>query len=182
MKKVVIGCVAVFVAFILITCIAAGTILSSRNTAVTLENKVKAQYASNQASYDGMWKTFVEMTQVTDLQAKQMKEVYTGLISGRYQDPNLLFKMVKEDNPKLDTTVYTKIQQAIEAGRKGFTNDQKKVLDIVREYNTYIQHHFIMAAITGRTQLDENKYITTSDRTKDAFNSGKDGAVNLNGK
>jgi hypothetical protein len=161
--------------------IGAATLWSHRNTAVELEERIAMQYKANQNSYDNMWKKFVELTQVTELQAQQMKDVYTDLIAGRYQDSNLLFKMVQENNPTLDTGTYTQLQRQIEAGRNTFKNDQDKLLDIIREYNAKVRRWFIMSAITGRTRIDENNYIITSERTEDAFNSKKDDVINLTG-
>lgn len=147
-----------------------GSTWSGRNRAYKLENKVKAQYASNQSEYDNMWKKFKELTQVTSLQAEQFKSVYTDLIAGRNQDANLLFKSIREDNPKLDASVYKQLQTEISAGRNTFQNSQKKIIDLVREYNDYVGTSPLMMLI-GRNELDQNDYFITSFETKDAFNS-----------
>lgn len=159
--------------------IGGGTLWSHRNTAVELEETIKAQYTANQSNYDAMWKSLKEMTQVTELQAEQFKDVYTDLITGRNQDTGLLFKAIQEQNPQLDTTVYTEIQREISSNRKVFDNNQKKIADIIREYNTYIKKHPIMAALTSRTEIDSSDYIVTSDKTDKAFFTGKDDEINL---
>lgn len=181
MKKTLIVVLAVLGFFVLGGIITGASLLSGWKTTVSLEEQVNAQYVSNKSNYDNMWKKFVEMTQVTELQAKQYKDVYSGLISGRYQDPNLLFKMVKEDNPKLDGSVYVELQREISAGRAQFDNNQKEIADMIREYNTYVRQHFIMSTIFNKKPMDPNKFIVTSERTQGAFDSGKDDAVNLNG-
>lgn len=150
-----------------------------RNKAVDLEERIEAQYTSNKSNYDAMWKSFKEMTQVTELQANQFKELYTDLISGRYENTDLLFQAVQEQNPQLDTAVYTELQREISNGRKTFDNNQSKVVDIIREYNSYIKKHPIMKAITGREVKDSNEYIVTSERTDNAFNDKKDEKINL---
>lgn len=159
--------------------IGVSTTWSHRNTAVELEERIKAQHISNKSNYDNMWKSFKEIAQVTDMQAEHYKDVYTGLITGRNQDTNLLFKMIKEDNPKLDSSLYTKLQREISAGRKTFDNNQSKVTDMIREYNTFIKKKFIMASITGRKEMDANDYIITSGRTKKAFETGEDDVIDL---
>lgn len=174
--KIVAG---VLGSLVLVSAISFSTIWSQRNTAVTLEEKITAQYSANQSSYDNMWKRFKEITQVTELQTQQFKEVYMGLIQGRYQDSNLLFKMVKEQNPQMDTTVYSQLQREIVAGRLEFNNEQKTMVDVVREYNTLVRKDVIMAAITGRQVKDPNQYIVTSDKTQDAFKNKKDDVINL---
>lgn len=150
-------------------------------TAMQINDRIEAQLSSNKSAYDNMWKSFVEMTQVTDLQAEDFKEVYQGLIDARYDDPNVLFKMVQEQNPQLDTSVYKQLQQKIESGRKEFNNNQKTIADQVREYNGYIRRHFIMTAVSGLQQKDADEYMVLSDQTNGAFDSGKDGAVDLSG-
>lgn len=151
---------------------------NQRSHAIKLENGVKAQYTANQSEYDNMWKKFKELTQVTDLQAEQFKSVYTDLISGRYEDSNLLFKSVQEQNPKLDTSVYTQIQREISAGRNTFNNCQKKVLDKVNEYNNYVQTKPLLM-LMGKERLNESDYIVTSARTSDAFNTKQDDQIQL---
>lgn len=182
MKKAMMGMCALLVTIIVGGLIFGGVMLSQRNQAVALEQKIKAKYTSNKSNYDSMWKQMVEITQVSQLQAEQFKDVYTGLITGRNQDQNLLFKMIKEDNPKLDTKIYTDLARNISDNRKTFNNNQDQLTDIIREYNTYIQLKFVMAAITGRIELDPNDYITTSEQTTQAFDSKKADAINIAGK
>ena len=182
MSKGLIITVSILIGLFLIVAVGAGTLWSNRNTAVSLEERIDAKHTSNKSDYDNMWKKFVELTQVSELQADHYKEIYSGLIQGRYEDPNLLFKMVREDNPKLDGGVYTQIQREISAGRNQFNNNQSSLADMIREYNTFIRQKIIMTAITGRVKLDADKYIVTSERTSKAFDSGKDDVINLRGK
>jgi uncharacterized protein YutD len=177
--KVLIGLAVTVGISIAILAISALTILSHRNQAVKLEERIEAQYVSNQSNYDNMWKKFKEMTQVTDLQAEQFKDVYTDLMNGRYEDPNLLFKMVQEQNPQLSQEVYTQLQREISAGRNTFDNKQAQIADIIREYNSYVKVNFVMAAITKRSTKDASEYIITSEQTQKAFTDKKDDVINL---
>lgn len=159
----------------------AGGIWSERKKAVSLEMKIEAQYVSNKSNYDAMWKTIVEMTQVTDMQAEHFKDVYTSLITGRNQDANLLVKSIQEVNPRLETSLYTQIQNTVISNRKQFDKNQQYLTDIIREYNEYIVNHPIMSMITGRTKKDANEYITTSSQTKQAFETKEAEAINIRG-
>lgn len=158
---------------------AVGSIWSHRNTMVELNERINAQYSTNKSSYDNMWKKFREMTQVTDLQAEKIKDVYKDLIAGRYQDPNLLFKMVQENNPQLDQSTFTNLQNEIASSRNSFNNNQEQITDIIREYNVYIQHKPITAKIFGYTERNTNDFITTSDSTEKAFDTKKDDEIKL---
>jgi hypothetical protein len=167
---------------ILIALVFVGSTWSIRQNAVAMESQIDGKFAANKSNYDKMWKSFKEMAQVTELQAKQMKDVYMGLIQGRNQDTNLLMKMVTEDNPKMEPGLYNKLMDHISSGRNAFDNNQKQIADIVQQYNTYIRQHIIMTAITGRKPMDINKFIVTSERTDEAFSSGQDDIVDLSGK
>lgn len=164
----------VIIGILLIVGIPTMSLWSHRNVAISLEEQIEAQETANKSDYDTMWKKFKEETQVTELQAEQIKDVYNDLIQGRNQDTDLLFKVVKEDNPKLDTAVYTKLQKDISSSRDNFSNNQKKIADKIREYNTYIEKKPFMKMITGRQKKDANDYIVTSEKTEDAFSTNKD--------
>lgn len=182
-NKIIIGCLAFVAFFVLVLIIGGSTLWNQRGEIVAMENKIDAQFQTNKSDYDKMWKTFTEMAQVTELQAEQFKDVYTDLIAGRNQDEGLLFKMVTESNPQLGTEVYTNLQRQIAADRATFSNNQKKILDIINQYNTLVEHKaIIIAMITGKKPLDSSKYIITSERTDKAFESGQDGTIDLNTK
>ena len=165
---------------VLIIILSISTILSVRGNMVELEEQFKAQYSSNQSNYDSMWKIFKESAQVTDKQAEDFKDVYTSIISGRYENgAGELMQMIQEDNPQMNTDLYTELQRQIEAGRKTFDNNQKKLIDVSREYNTYVRKHFIVAAILNKETINADDYVVTSERTDDAFKNGKDEEVKL---
>lgn len=149
-------------------------------TAMSMSDRIEAKLDSNMSNYDNMWKTFLEMTQVTEKQAEQFKEVYQGLIDSRYDDPEVLFKLVQEQNPQLGTEVYTQLQQRIESGRKEFSNSQSQLADIIREYNSYIRKRFLMRAFTGLDFKNADEYMVLSSKTLDAFENGAD-EIDLDG-
>ena len=183
MSKGLIAVLGFFGFVILVGIISVSTLFHFRSTAITLEEQVKAQHTANKSNYDNMWKSFKESAQVTDKQAEQFKSVYNDMISGRYEnDSQVLMKMVQEQNPQLDASVYTKLQNQIIAGRKEFDNNQKKIADIIREYNTYVRKHFISNAIFRFETKNADDYIVTSEKTQKAFDSGKDDAIDLNSK
>lgn len=158
------------------------TIWSHYTKANSLEEKIEAQYQSNQVYYDNMWKSFKEMAQVTDLQAEQMKDVYTSAIKGRYEDDATLIKMVKEDNPKMDDNMYSRLENHIATSRSDFANKQKVLTDIISQYNAYIRNKPIMKMISGKETKDSSKYVTTSSETQNAFKSGEDDEINIREK
>ena len=175
MKKLIILVVVVLVAVIL-----GGMLWGQYTTMVSLDEKIKSKDVANQSEYDNMWKSFKETAQVTSKQAADIKAAYLDLITGRYQDSNLLFKTVKEDNPKMDTSLYNKLMDNITAGRKTFNNCQKQISDIVGEYNQYLRSHPLVY-ILGFKEKDARSYIITSARTDNAYKTGQDEEVDLMG-
>ncbi|MCU7667348.1 hypothetical protein [Bacillus thuringiensis] len=183
LKKVLIGCAGVFGFLLLTAIISFSSIWTHRNEVVALEEGIKSQHVANKSDYDKMWKTFKEMAQVTDMQTDDIKKVYTDIITGRYdKDENVLVKMVQENNPQLNTGVYSKLQTQIAASREQFSNNQTKIADKVREYNTAVRKYVIMNALFRFEELDANKYVVTSERTEKTFETGKDNEINIKGE
>lgn len=180
-KNALILAIGIPALLLFVAILVGGTLLSHRNTAVGLQEKVNAQYTSNKSNYDNMWKSFVETSQVTDKQAEQFKSVYNEMISGRYKnDSQVLMKMIQEQNPQLDASVYKNLQNLIVSGRQDFDHQQSELTDVIREYNTYIRQHFIMNTIFNFKTLDASNFIVTSQRTTNAFSTGQDNAIDLN--
>lgn len=166
-----------------VACVAIASInvFSVRSTCIDLKESIEQQYQANQSNYDSMVKSAKEMVQVTDMYAEDFEKIYSDLIAGRNQDTGLLFKVVQESNPNLDSTVYTTLQRELSANRKTFDNNQQKLLDRVREYNSFVQKKFISATILNEKTIDSSKLIVTSTSTQDAFNSGVADEINLRG-
>jgi len=183
MKKVLIGSLVGVVVLIIIAVASMSTIWSHRNTAVSLDEQIKAQHVANKSNYDNMWKSFKEAAQVSDKQAEQFKDVFAEVMKERNGNKdNLLMEAVQEQNPNMSTELYMYLQNMIKAGRTEFDNNQKKIADIIREYNTFIRKCVIMNAIFRFDILDANDYIVTSEKTEKAFETGKDDAIDLNSK
>ena len=154
-------------------------LLSNRSTIIDLEQSIEQQYTANKSNYDSMVKSAKEMVQVTDMYAEDFERIYKDLIEGRNQDTELLFKVVHESNPNLDSSIYTTLQRELSANRKTFDNNQAKVIDRIREYNSFVQKKFITAAILNKQTIDSNKYILTSTDTQNAFESGTADEIKL---
>lgn len=181
-KKIGIGAIlSTIVAIILVCGIIFGSIIySQRNVAVKIENRYEAQLIANKSNHSAMWTKVKQLIQVTDKQAEHFKDVYIGLIEGRNKDENLLFKTIQEQNPTLSPSVYDALSKEIVEGRNVFDNNQKSLSDIAREYNSYIDTHIIMKAITGRQKIDASKDIVISGATSDSYNSGIESDININ--
>lgn len=172
------------------------------NTSVSLEASVKAQWQQNQNNYDKFWKTVKETAQVTDKYAKDFKEVFLGAVQGRYENgTGQVFAMIQEANPNLSPELYEKVQTVIEAGRTDFMRSQEDLLDKQRRYETHLNSasgalfgsfFSFPKEIMGDLRPPKDKDgdglytaldypIVTSGKTKAAFETGEDEAVQVFG-
>ena len=76
----------------------------------------------------------------------------------------------KEENKNLPTITEPSVD-----------NNQKKITDLIREYNSYVRKHVITSTIFNKKTMDSKDFIVTSERTSEAFNTGKDDKINIMG-
>lgn len=127
-----------------------------------------------------------EAAQVPDMYREDMKEVVDAALTGRYGEngSQAVFQWLKEDNSpaKLDSALYTKIQQIIEAGRNEFQNNQTRFIDIKRAYETELGYAWkgLWLGVFGYPRVDLDKYnITTTDAAVKALSTGRDAPLTL---
>lgn len=158
--------------------------ISYRNDFVSAENDLTAQYEKNQNTYSSYFNTVKEMAQVPDMYAKDLKDVYTSAIQGRYgaDGAKQVMLFVKEHNPSLDPAMYGRIQTAIVAGRAKFENEQNVLLDKKRVYLNTTQRApgSMFASVLGFPRIDLNKIgIVIDDNTEKAFDTKRADPIKL---
>jgi hypothetical protein len=153
--------------------------ISFGNEANRFENSITAAYTNNQNVYDNGWKTVMEKAQVPDQYTKQLKELYTGTMTGRY-GPNgsqALLQFIKEENPKLDPSMYVQIQQSVEIFHNQFSQAQTELVSRKQEYRnlyTGTTHGRFYNLIAHYPHIDLSKYdVVTSEKTQQDFGTKK---------
>jgi hypothetical protein len=162
----------------------AGVVVGYYNTAVQMETTVTAQYDQNQNNYAKMFNSLKESAQVPDMYIDGLKKVYDSAIQGRYgsHGAEAVFSWIQEQNPNVDSAVFTKLQTLIEANRNDFEANQKSLIDKKRIYVAYSKQfpQNIVLSAFGFPRIDLEKYgIVTSQETQDAFTTKKAGPISL---
>lgn len=127
-----------------------------------------------------------EAAQVPAMYRNDVKEVVSAALQGRYgaSGSKAVFQWLKEDNSpaKLDSALYTKIQQIIEAGRNDFQNSQTRFIDIKRGYETNLGYAWtgMWLRVFGYPNINLELYnITTTEEAARALKTGKDSPLKL---
>lgn len=160
------------------------TVLGYYNTAVQMETTITAQYDQNKNNYTKMFNSFKETAQVPDMYIDGLKKVYDSAIQGRYgkDGAKAMFTWIQEQNPQVDSKVYTKIQSLIEANRNDFESNQKTLIDKKQIYQVYYKQmpRGFVLGLMGFPKIDMEKYgIVTSSDTEEAFTTKQAGPISL---
>jgi hypothetical protein len=105
-------------------------------------------------------------------------------MSARYgkDGSKAVWNWLKESNPQLSPALYERVQVVVEGGRRDFSNNQNVLIDMARDYRTYIGKfpNNLICGVLGYPKVDLNQFKpVTSDRTDNAFETKKDAEVNV---
>lgn len=155
-----------------------GMYFNYNNSDSRLRNLAEAQRGNIENVYDRMWKILQQKAQVSDQYREAFKDIYPKLIEGRYsQGDGTLMKWIQESNPQFDASLYKDLMNSIEVERTVFSNEQKKMLDIIREHNNLI------TTVPGKwlmSNLRKIEYtVISSTRSKAVMESGTDDDIEL---
>lgn len=154
------------------------TSMNYHNREVSLRNLAEAQRGNIENVADKMWKVIQQKAQVSDQYRKSFKEIYPALIEGRYSSGDgALMKWIKEDNPRFDISLYKDLMNSIEVERQAFSNEQTRMLDIIREHKTLCQQ------FPGNLFLSDKQdiayHVISSTHTHEVMRTGVDDDIDL---
>lgn len=158
--------------------------ISAANYGNRTEVALRAKMEDNENIYAQGTQKVMEIAQVPAMYRDDLKTVITAAIQGRYGEngSQATFQWLKEQNPGLDASMYTKIQQVIESFRNEFKNAQTGMLDMRRSYETALGSVWqgMWLRIAGYPKIDLTKFtIVTTDKARQTFETKRDSGIQL---
>lgn len=171
-----------FVGMVIIAAIIAVTsYIRANDYGSRIEAQLDGEYDNNmQVLAQGQQKV-LEIAQVPAMYKDDFKEIISADVQGRYgkDGSNATFQWLKEHDVALDSSMYKKIQQAIESYRDEFKNAQTKMIDIRRQYEaeqgTVWRGFWLKRAGFPKKDMAKYKPIVT-DAVQEIYKAGKESA------
>ena len=175
-------------AFLALVLLVGGAFVASyikyANYGAGTEVQLKAMMKNNEQMLGKHSTQIGEMAQVNDMYKDDLAEVYAGAMQGRYGEngSGAVMQWLQEHNPNFDSTLYTKLQQTIEANRNEFTNAQTLLIDAKAVYEKQLGYvwsgWWLSFAGYPKINLDDIKVITSSHAVK-AYETGVDDGITI---
>lgn len=169
------------------------------NSAVSLEESVKAQFDENKNQYDSLFKKVKEVTQIPEKYKEDFKDVLVSETKAKFgeEGSQAAFQWLKDRDINFDASQYQKIQNVIESSREDFKRSQTELRDKQRKYSTHIKTFFgrmgaslfdmpneLHGELAPQKDLDGDGRLTVldypiviGDNTRVKFNTGTDNEV-----
>ena len=174
------GALLVVLAVIIVGMVAAVICyVSAANSGNAMEQNIKATYENNKNVLAQFGQKVLEAAQVPEMARDDISAVASKAMQGRYgaDGSKAVFQAIQEQNPQVDPVLHRQVQQIIESGRAEFQNDQTRLIDQKRVYETALgsvwQGMWMRMAGYPKINLDEFKIVGT-DRSEQAFKNGKE--------
>lgn len=149
------------------------------------ENVINASYENNKNILGQYSLKVKEAAKVSDKYSDALTNLIESALSSRYgeEGSQAMMQWITEQNPNLDPSVYTKVQQIIEAGRNEFQVAQTTLLDQCRVYKTSLGYLWggFWLRLTGypKEGLETRCKAITSEYAQDAYRTGIEKGVDF---
>ena len=180
----VIALLIVLGAFVLGAGIALAAYVSAANYGNVAENQLTAQWENNKNILGQYTLKVQEAASVPEMYKNDLTEVMTKAMSAKYgaDGSKAVFQWLKDANIPFDSTLYTKIQQIVEAGRNEFQTAQTVLIDTKRTYKDNLgfvwRGFWLKLAGYPKIDLEKFKAVVAAD-TEQAFTTGVQAPVKL---
>jgi hypothetical protein len=160
-------------------------VIGAMNEGNRLENNIIAQYEENKNKLSTLSTSVMEAAQVPEMAKNDLKEVVESAMQGRYGDggSKAYVQAITEAYPgQIDPSLYVRIQNMIESGRRDFSAEQTKLNEKTRIYKTRLGEvpGGLIMKMVGYPKINFKDYeIIISDYTADAFTTKRDKGIQL---
>jgi hypothetical protein len=193
-------------AFVILIAIIGGSLYGWANgvnsDGVRKEAALNAQYQDNQNELSTYILKFNESLGIADRSSSKLDSIILDAVKGRYDNDTSLkpgtggtmFSAITEAYPDLTATTesYAKVQDLVSTGRDAYKNKQSKLLDMLRDYDTWQNTGFIQrgmihnlgfpsrnltatkngVTIHGEDALDQMRQIVLTSNARKAYDTG----------
>ncbi len=128
----------------------------ARTDGVKREAGLTAQYLDNQNYLSAYVSGFYEQVGVANLKSEKLDQILSDAVKGRYDEGGFsvgssFFTGIMEAYPNLaGLNIYDKIVDYVAAGREGYRGKQSKLLDMLREYDTWRESGLLHSWVVGK--------------------------------
>lgn len=184
MNKTTTVLLAVFSCVAMLSAIFFFTYVGKYDQAVSYEAQISRFDKDSQNVLSNYTMKIKEMAQVPDMYKEDLQDVIKATFQGRYgkDGSQAMFQWIQEQNIQFDSTLYTNLQAAMEAGRDEFRLAQTKKIDVCEDYRGYTKKFFNSMFIGDEFPskgIDKMCQVIQSQSTKDTFESGTDEVIKL---
>ena len=149
-----------------------------QNQEVRLAESITAKIEDNKSHYTKMWEVLTNQAGVSKQYAKDFKEIYPALVSGRYSNgQGQMMQWIQEHNPNFDTSLYNKLMVSIEGQRESFHNTQRQLIDLNRQHETLLKTVPSKWFLGNKSSIDIP--VVINDASEKAFETEKETPMNL---
>lgn len=141
-----------------------GFVNNTRNEGIAHERQLGAQYLDNQNWLSAYISGFYEKVGLVNAQSDAFDQIILNAVMGRYDDSGFsadgaFFAAVAEAYPDLSSLMasWNSIQDYITAGREGYRNQQSKLLDMLRVYDTWRDTGFMKSFVIRLLGFPSNR-------------------------
>lgn len=139
---------------------------STQRKGVNFETQLNAQYKSNQNELSAFISGFYETMGIAEVKSTALNTVLTSAVTGRYDEGSSakpsdgqVFSAITEAYPDINDSLaaYDKVIDYVTAGREAYKQDQDKLLDMLRVYDSWRESGLIDSQIVSMAGFPSNR-------------------------
>lgn len=164
---------------IIISIVLLSMYVSTHNSEARLRNQFTAQQKLNEATFDNVWKTIQQQTQVASYERDSFRETFTEIMEAQrgVAGNGSLASFFQQANVQVTPDLFKQLMVTIEAQRAVFLDSQKNLLQIKNNHDNLITQYPSALFVGGRPPLEA--VIVTSAKTDEAFRTGAEDDIDL---